>query len=107
MTKQERLNSLLQVKKSTGEILTARKPSYRGKTLSSVYGRYSYAKEDAYERCKDLLYYLADDYSEVYSYGITSANGFKFTFAGVFKSAGVKYVLICTASYDRVYLLEE
>ena len=103
MTKQDCINKLLQVKKSTGEILTAKTPQYRGKYLWSVYGRYSQAKESAYEYCENLLFDLSDS---VISYGITSANCMKFTFAGVFETDGVKYALICTASYDRVYLLE-
>ena len=103
MTKQERINKLLQVKKSTGEILTAKKPQYRGKYLWHVYGRYSQAKESAYDYCETLLFDLADN---VISYGISSANCMKFTFSAVFETGGEKYVLICTASYDRVYLLE-
>ena len=103
MTKQERINKLLQVKKSTGEILTAKTPQYRGKYLSSVYGRFSERKASAYDYCVNLISELSDN---VISYGITSANCMKFTFAGVFETGNVKYVLICTASYDRVYLLE-
>lgn len=104
MTKQERINKLLQVKKSTGEILTAKTPNYRGKYLWSVYGRYSQAKESAYDYCENLLFDLAEN---VISYGISSANCMKFTFSAVFETGGEKYVLICTASYYRVYLLEK
>ena len=103
MTKQERINKLLQVKKSTGEILTAKTPQYRGKYLASVYGRFSERKAAAYDYCMNLLDGLSDN---VISYGITSANWMKFTFSAVFETGGEKYVLICTASYDRIYLLE-
>lgn len=100
----EKLNRLLQVNKRTGEIKTCEKPQYRGHHLWDVYGRYSCEKAHAYDYCKDLLYELAD---HVLSYGITSNNVFKFTFAGVFQTGKIKYVLICTADYDRVYILEE
>lgn len=99
----EKLNRLLQVNKRTGEIKTCEKPQYRGHNLWDVYGRYSCEKGRAYY-CKDLLYEIAD---YVFSYGITSYNAFKFTFAGVFQTGNIKYVLVCTAGYDRVYILEE
>lgn len=100
----EKLNRLLQVNKRTGEIKTCGEPNYRGYHLSDVYGRYSYQKAHAYDYCVDLLYEIAD---YVLDYGITSNNVFKFTFAGVFQTGQIKYVLICTADYDRVYILEE
>lgn len=104
MHNQERLQALLQTKKSTGEIITATMPHYRGTYLFNVYGRYSKAKENAYEYCMNVLHSIANN---VLTYGITSANCFKFTFAAVFETDGVKYVYVSTASYDRVYLLEE
>lgn len=100
----EKLNRLLQVNKSTGEIKTCEKPNYKATNLWDVYGRYSCKKARAYDYCKDLLYEIADD---AFSYGITSYNVFKFTFAGVFQTGQIKFVLICTADYDRVYILEE
>lgn len=104
MTKIEKLNSILQTNKRTGEVKTARAPQYRGTYLHDVYGTYSIRKESAYNYCLHLLNEISDN---VLSYGITSANGFKFTFAGVFETSGEKYVLICTADYDKIYLLEE
>lgn len=100
----EKLNTLLQVNKRTGEIKTCKAPIYKGHYLSTVYGSFSQAKYNAYEYCGNLLYEIAD---HVLSFGITSSNCFKFTFAGVFQTGQIKYVLICTADYDRVYILEE
>ena len=100
------MNSILQTNKRTGAIKTMPHPHYIGKNLWNVYNSYSQAKANAYEYCKDLLYRLAED-GHVLSYGITSKNCMKFTFCGVYEFAGEKYVLKCTADYDRVYLLEE
>ena len=100
----EKLNTLLQINKRTGEIKTCEKPTYKGYHLCDVYGTYSREKSRAYFYCVELLREIAD---YVFGYGITSYNPFKFTFAGVFQTGQIKYVLICTADYDRVYILEE
>lgn len=98
------LEELLKTNKRTGEILKSFKPHYRGRELSDVYGRYSIAKQNGYDYCLRLLESFNPDY--VYSYGITSANTFKFTFAAVFEKKGFKYVLWCTSSRDEVYALK-
>lgn len=97
------LEELLQTNKRTGEVKTSYKPSYRGTTLHDVYGKFSIAKQNGYDYCLRLLESFSPDY--VYSYGITSANTFRFTFAAVFEKKGFKYVLWCTASRDEVYAL--
>ena len=104
MEKQEILNSLLQINKRTGEIKTVGLPTYRGQFLYNVYGSYSVRKESAYRYCLDLLNSISES---VISFGITSANCFKFTFKAVFVTGGITYVLTCTSDYDKVNLLKE
>jgi hypothetical protein len=112
----------VQVNKRTGEIKTCGKPQYRGKYLDDVYSSYSSAKKHAYQICMNTLYALAD-YYEIESYGITSNNTFSFTFAAVFGTCDIKYVIWfssdrCNISYwgdkynscgmnIKIYLLEE
>lgn len=104
MSKQEILETLLQVNRKTGEVKTCKAPNFRGRNLESVYGSFSYAKARAYQYCTELLRDISD---EVISYGITSNNTFHFTFSAVFITDGIKYVYVATANYDRVYLLDE
>lgn len=82
----------LQVYKRTGEIKTCGKPQYRGKYLDDVYTTYSSAKKQAYQNCIDTLDFLSYDYA-IESYGITSKNGFSFTFAAVFGACDIKYAI--------------
>ena len=98
------LEQLLKTNKRTGEIKTCGYPYYRGVNLCDVYGRYSAAKAQGMQYCLDLLHSFKPD--DVISYGITSANTFRFTFASVFVKGGVHYVLWCTADKDEVYLLK-
>ena len=99
------LTELLQTNKRTGEIKISSRPLYSGRYLEDVYGRYSTAKQRGYDYCLELLESFHPD--TIYSYGITSANTFHFTFEAVFEKGGVKYVLHCTAKKDEVYLLAE
>ena len=99
-----KLEELLKVNKRTGEIKTCSYPQYRGINLRDVYGKWSNGKENAMQYCIDLLHSFDPD--KIISYGITSANTFRFTFAGVFVKDGVYYVLWCTATKDEVYLLK-
>ena len=92
--------------KKTGRIKPASFPRYIGHRLYDVYGSYSQEKSNAYEYCIDIL---REDIGieNVISYGITSKNPFQFTFEAVFKYENLRYVLVVTKSYDKVYILED
>ncbi len=118
------LNDFLQVKKSTGEILTMMQPVYRGQELFEVYGKYSKNKAIAFEKCRQLLHdFTCDNCGKVLNRGIISASNYSFVFGAVFEIEGLKYVLRCSSDRHnnnyggeesnttdmivKVYLLEE
>lgn len=95
----EIVDSYLQVYKRTGEIKKSYRPHYRGKELSSVYGRYSDAKKQAYKNCMEFLDSIGWEF--VTSYGITSATCYQFTFAAVVELEE-KFVIWFSSSRDNI-----
>lgn len=112
------LNDYLQAYKRTGEIKTAKRPYYKGKELSDVYGRYSENKKIAYKNCEKILENIGWEF--VTSRGITSANCFSFTYAAIIELEN-KYVIFFSSTKGnyqygycnsccmnvKAYLLEE
>lgn len=116
------INDYLQVKKSTGEILTMKQPIYRGRELSDVYGKYSSNKRIAFDNCLELLKDFTKENGIILNRGITSHSWNSFVFCGVFETNGIKYVMRCSSNrknyngseeYNtcfmivKLYLLEE
>lgn len=88
----------MQVNKRTGEVKKSRKPYYKGKQLSDVYGRYSSNKEIALKNCEKILENIGWEF--ITSRGITSSNVYSFTYAATIELEN-KYVIYFTSTKNN------
>lgn len=83
-------------------------------TLSKCYTKYSEAKKSAYYDCLETLMSLDElnNYSNLY-FGVSSYNGFMFTFTGLFQRINKEtgeidtYMYYSTRTKDEIYKLIE
>ena len=83
-----------------GKELYARTFGYRGTTLSDVYKTYSYEKEKAYKRCRDM--FMLTDMSD--NFAIVSANSFSFACAWDGKDHNGERIC-CYITKDNDYII--